>query len=242
MPNSKYNYIHQRLKNRIVDGTYQNQNLLPSENTLVKEFKCSRNTVRRAISQLTNQGYVQPIRGKGVRIIYTKNSSLNFSMGGIETFEESTKRNNRQAHTKVIFFNEEKIDQSLSKKTGFNVGESIFHIQKVRFIDGIPLILDDNYFLKNIMPDLTESIAEKSIYNYLEHKLGISIVTSKRQIAVKHATSFDKKHLNLKDYNCVAIVTSQTYNNDGIQFEYTQSKHSPDYFSFHNVATRQNLL
>ena len=46
-----------------------------SENTLVKEFDCSRNTIRRAIGQLASEGYVQSIHGKGVRIIYQPDSS-----------------------------------------------------------------------------------------------------------------------------------------------------------------------
>ena len=33
-------------------------------------------------------------------------------------------------------------------------------------------------------------------------------------------------HLNVKDYNCVAVVSSQTYNSDGVMFEYTQSRHT----------------
>ncbi|MDO5329791.1 MAG: trehalose operon repressor [Coriobacteriia bacterium] len=242
MPKSKYNDIYISIKKLIEDNVYKNQDLLPSENNLIKEYNCSRNTVRRAISHLTNDGYVQPIKGKGVRVIYSKNNSLSFSLGGIETFQESTKRNKRKARTRVILFEEQIVNSALSKITGFRISETVFHIQKVRYIDNIPLILDNNYFLKSIMPELTKEKAENSIYNYLEKDLGVTIVTSKRQITVGHATDQDQKYLDLKDYNCVAIVTNQAYNKDGILFEYTESKHSPDYFSFHNVAIRGNVL
>ena len=46
-------------------------------------------------------------------------------------------------------------------------------------------------------------------------------------------------HLNVKDYNCVAVVSSQTYNSDGVMFEYTQSRHRPDYFQFQDIAVRK---
>ena len=42
-------------------------------------------------------------------------------------------------------------------------------------------------------------------------------------------------------YNCMAVVTSHTYNSDGVMFEYTQSRHRPDYFSFQDNATRQSI-
>ena len=54
-------------------------------------------------------------------------------------------------------------------------------------------------------------------------------------------TEIDEKYLNLNagDYNCMAVVSSQTYNSDGIMFEYTQSRHRPDYFRFYDNAVRK---
>ena len=65
------------------------------------------------------------------------------------------------------------------------------------------------------------------------------IVTSKRKMTVERATPVDEKYLELNDYNCLAVVTGQTFNADGIMFEYTQSRHRPDYFCFQDTATRK---
>ena len=100
-------------------------------------------------------------------------------------------------------------------------------------------ILDINMFLKSLVPNLTKEIAENSIYEYIENDLGMSIVTSKRKITVERATQIDEKYLQLNDYNCLAVVTGQTFNADGIMFEYTQSRHRPDYFCFLDTATRK---
>ena len=92
---------------------------------------------------------------------------------------------------------------------------------------------------KHIQLPLTEEIAKNSIYEYLEHVLHVSIVTSKRTMTVEKMTEIDEKYLDLGDYNCLAVVSSQTYNSDGIMFEYTQSRHRPDYFRFQDNATRR---
>ena len=42
---------------------------------------------------------------------------------------------------------------------------------------------------------------------------------------------------SVKD-NCLAVVTSQTFNGMGIMFEYTQSRHVPEYFCFMDTAVR----
>ncbi len=94
-------------------------------------------------------------------------------------------------------------------------------------------------FLKSVVPGLTKKIAEKSIYEYIENELGMAIITSKRKMTVERATEIDEKYLELNDYNCLAVITGQTYNADGIMFEYTQSRHRPDYFCFQDTATRK---
>ena len=81
-----------------------------------------------------------------------------------------------------------------------------------------------------------EEIAKKSIYDYLENTLNVKIMTSKRKMTAELATSEDKKYLELEDYNCLAIVSGRVFNSDGIQFEYTESRHRPDYFCFEDIV------
>lgn len=66
MGRAKYYDIYIDLKNRIENKEYLYQDLLPSEYKLIEEYSCSRNTIRRAIQELANQGYVQSKHGKGV--------------------------------------------------------------------------------------------------------------------------------------------------------------------------------
>ena len=69
MPKSKFELIYKDLKQKIEEEEYAYQELLPSENTLVSVYDCSRNTIRRAIRMLADDGYVQSLHGKGVRVI-----------------------------------------------------------------------------------------------------------------------------------------------------------------------------
>lgn len=239
MPKSKFEGIYKRIKRRIEQQKYPYGELLPSENTFVVEFECSRNTIRRALAYLTEEGYVQPIHGKGVRVIYQPTTKTNFIIGGIETFKETAHRNNLNYTTKVILFEEIETDSTFSIISGFPVGTKLYHIERVRYLDNKALIIDVNYFSKELVPNLTVEIAEKSIYEYIETKLHVQIVTSKRTITIEHISEEDTKHLDMNGYDCLAIVSSQTFNSDGILFEYTKSKHQPEYFTFQDTATRK---
>lgn len=239
MPKAKYDYIYRDLKEKIETESYSYQDLLPSEHILVQEYGFSRNTVRRALAELAADGYVQPMQGKGVRNIFQPVEQTAFTVGGIESFLESAARNHQKPKTRVLQFAELETNEKISRRTGFSVGTQLYYLQRLRYLDGIPLILDHNYFLKELIPGLTPEIAEHSIYEYLEQDLGFTISTSKRTMTVEHVTQIDETYLDMNDYNCMAVITSQTFNADGIQFEYTQSRHRPDHFQFQDVATRK---
>lgn len=239
MPKAKYNEMYLDLKRAVEEGAYPYGSLLPSENTLIAQYECSRNTIRRALAGLGEDGYVQPIHGKGVRVIYQPSERASFTVGGIESFQETARRNKLNVVTRVVRFETLTVDRRLAERSGFPEGAEVWDILRVRYLDGKPLILDYNLFLKSLTPGLTADIAERSVYAYIEQELGMQIVTSKRTITVEHATAEDKRLLVLGDYNCLAVVTGQTFNADGVLFEYTQSRHQPDYFSFHDTASRK---
>lgn len=238
MPKAKYDDIYRDLKERIEREEYAYQSLLPSENELSARYACSRNTVRRAIAQLVTDGYVQSMHGRGVRTIYQPVEQAAFTVGGIESFKESAERNHRTASTEVLAFEHVMADDQLAARTGFETGTPLTYILRLRSLDGEPLILDRNYFRTDVAKGLTPEIARRSVYDYLEGELGLVITTSKRTMTVEKVTAQDRKYLDLRGYNCLAVITGQTYDDRGIQFEWTQSRHRPDYFRFQDVATR----
>lgn len=239
MPKSIFEIIYRDLKQKIENGEFAYQELLPSEHAMVSIYKCSRNTVRRAVALLAEDGYVQPLHGKGVRVIYQPVKQAAFTIGGIESFKESAARNKKKVITRVVQFTEITADERLTNKTGFPLGSELYYILRVRYLDNKALILDHNFFLKKAVPGLTVEIAERSIYDYIEQELGMQIVTSKRTMTVERAAPADEKYLELRDYNFLAVVSSQTFNAAGILFEYTQSRHRPDYFCFQDTAKRK---
>ena len=239
MPKAKFEQIYRDLKRKIENATYGFQTLLPSENILTEVYSCSRNTVRRAISALAAEGYVQSLHGIGVRVIFQPVEQAAFTIGGIESFRESAARNHLNACTRVICFMELTADERISRRSGFPVGSELYYIQRVRYLDKKALILDINMFLKEKCLGLTKEIAEDSIYSYLEQECRLNIVTSKWKMTVELVTEIDEKYLELGDYNCLAVISSQTFDADGVMFEYTQSRHRPDYFCFQDTAVRR---
>lgn len=235
---SIYFEIYENLRDRIEAGEFAFRSFIPSESVLVDEYECSHNTLRKALAVLRMHGYVQPIHGKGVMVIWQPDQHARFVLGDIESFKEATERNNVVASTKVRSFDEIVADAHMARKTGFPEGERLYRVERVRSINGSALIYDINYFLCSAIPGLTPQIVERSVYEYLENVLGMKIATSRRTVKVEHVTTDDREALDILDYDMVAMVVSQTFNSEGVMFETTFSRHRPDFFTFHNTAVR----
>nr|WSZ17571.1 GntR family transcriptional regulator [Streptomyces canus] len=59
------------LLNRIVEGTYPPGAMLPTQRLLAEEFGVSRDTVQRALRELSAEGYVASRQGSGTRVLRT---------------------------------------------------------------------------------------------------------------------------------------------------------------------------
>lgn len=64
-PMPKYHMLKMHIKELIDQGTIQNGEQLPSENELARSFSISRHTVRQALSDLENEGWIYREQGKG---------------------------------------------------------------------------------------------------------------------------------------------------------------------------------
>ena len=239
MPRSKFGDIYRDLKNKIEQGDYPYQSLVPSENTLVSVYGCSRNTVRRALAGLIEGGYVQAIQGKGVRVLYRPAARAPFTLGRMESFHETAARCRTHYQTRVVHFSMTQTDSALAAASGFPPGVDVYHVERVRVVEGRALILDVSYFLRSVVKTLTPEAAEQSIYAYLEKELGIQIMTSKRTITVERTTPADRLYLDMGGFDCLAVLTNQAFNADGILFEYTVSHYHPEYFRFQDTASRR---
>ena len=198
MPKAKYEGIYRSIKQKIEAQDYPYQSLLPAESVLIQEYSCARNTLRRALADLTGDGYLQPIQGKGVRVIYRPVGKTAFLMGVIESFQETAARNHLRTVTRVVSFEPITADERLASQSGFMVGEPLWAIERVRYLGGKALILDCNYFSQAMIPGLTAEIAAHSIYEYIEKVLKLRITTTKRRVTMERATTRDRELLDLE--------------------------------------------
>jgi GntR family transcriptional regulator len=66
-----YHQIYLILRDKIYDGTYPNDALLPSEQELVRRYRVSRITAKRALDELAAAGLASRARGRGTQVQFS---------------------------------------------------------------------------------------------------------------------------------------------------------------------------
>lgn len=234
---SKYVKVYNKLKEQIEAGVYKIGQCVPSEGVLMDAFDVSRDTVRKALGILENQGYIQKSRGKAAIVVERKDYKFLFS--NIETFKEANEKFGRKAETDVenleILTDRKRIKRIFED----SMEKEVYELLRVRRIDGERMIVDHDYFKRSIVPNLPLRACKDSVYQYLEEELGFEIGYASKEIFVEPATVEDKRYLDMKDFNLVVVVKSYTYMKDGDLFQYTESRHRPDHFRFVGFAQRK---
>ena len=232
----KYLTIYHDLVSKTNAKYWEDSTMLPSENNLALKYEVSRETIRKALDLLAQDGYIQKVRGKGSVII--GRNKFDFPVSGIVSFKELA--TNLKFPTKTIV-NELSIveaDQKLQNKLNVKHKEPVWKVVRVREIAGEKVILDKDYFNKAVVPILTKEACEDSIYQYLENELKLKISYARKEIIVEEPTKEDRDLLDLDDHSNVVIIKSMVYLDDTSLFQYTESRHRPDKFQFVDFARR----
>ncbi|MGP4107521.1 trehalose operon repressor [Virgibacillus sp. L01] len=232
----KYLTIYHELVKKIQSNQWPESTKLPSENELTEIYATSRETIRKALNQLAQDGYIQKIRGKGSVVIDT--NKFDFPVSGIVSFKELATNLQLPANTIVNELAIVEADQELQTKLNINLRDSVWKVVRAREISGEKVILDKDYFNKDYVPELTREICEDSIYDYLENQLELKISFARKEIVIEEPSEEDRFLLDLEGYSNVVVIKSMVYLEDTSLFQYTESRHRPDKFRFVDFARR----
>lgn len=235
--NNKFIRIYEDIAADIRTGKIEAGTLLPSELDLTEQYQTSRETIRKALKMLYEEGYIQKIQGKGSIVLDIR--KIDFPISGLVSFKELAQKMGHRAKTYVNVFEEREVDQNLFKQINFALNEKVWEIVRVRNVDGEHVILDKDYISQKLVPGLNKEICNNSIYEYIEGELGLAISFAKKEILVEEPTEEDRKWLDLDGFHNVVVVRSQVYLEDASPFQYTESRHRPDKFKFVDFARRR---
>ena len=233
----KYKQLFKQIEQEILQEKYPIGDFLPSEHQLMETYQVSRDTVRKALSLLQEEGLIEKVRGQGSKVI--QREQVDFPVSSLTSYRELVEQHHMRSKTNVVSLEKITVDQQLSRITGFPEFRLVWRMIRQRVVDDMTSVLDIDYLDRGIVPVLNRDIGEHSIYAYLEDELKLDIAYAKKEITIAPSNDHDKILLDLGKDQHVVSVKSQVYLSDGRQFQYTESRHKLDKFRFVDFAKRK---
>lgn len=237
MKESKYVTIYKEWKEKIESGQIAEGERLPTESSLMESYQVSRDTVRKSLNLLEQNGYIQ--RGRGRASLVMPKQRYTFPLSEIASFQEVNKLSNAHAETEVVNLDILQDSNKIKKIFQQSVNGEVYELIRVRRMKDEAVILDKDYFVRDVVPRLPLNECKVSVYRYLEEELGLQISYAVKEITVQKANAEDYELLDMGDYDMVVVVKSHTYLENNTLFQCTESRHRPDKFRFVDLAKRK---
>ncbi|MER2063046.1 MAG: trehalose operon repressor [Alkalibacterium sp.] len=234
---SRFQEIFLDIESDILNQTYKAGELLPSENKLAKKYNVSRETIRKALTLLLESGYIQKKQGKGSIVLDIKR--FDFPISGLTSYKELEEAQHINSETLLIKNHIETLPEYIASSLDLASDTKAHTVIRGRRVDGETVILDKDYLLTSVIEELPDEEAKKSLYNYIEKELGLTIGYARKEFIVEPATKEDRELMTLHGDTHVVVTRSEVHLEDTTLFQYTESRHRLDKFRFVEFARRR---
>lgn len=224
-----YYQLEQGIKEMIEKGQLQPGEMIPSEREWAETYEISRMTVRQAINNLVNDGYLVRKRGKGTFVATKK---IEQPLKGLTSFSEDMRARGMVPGTKLLAFHTVPAPLSFAKQLGIDEGEEIYEIRRIRLADGLPMALETAYVPCSLVPGLTEQNVSGSIYEFIEKKLGLAIRSATQILEASVARKLEEELLQMKEGAPVLLIQRNSYLQNGQPLEIVKSVYRADRYKF----------
>jgi DNA-binding GntR family transcriptional regulator len=158
-----YLQIKSILKDRILHGQYPLETNIPSEPRLEEEFGVSKITVRNAIKELVQEGYLETSSGKGTKVVRnTSTSKRSTSQRFTEVLVEEGHRMRKQLLSAQLIRCEEGTEPCRL------FGPECLRVERLYFLNDVPYIQYTHYLPSRLANAKHSVLDAQSLYGWLE--------------------------------------------------------------------------
>jgi len=229
LPISLYYQLKEEFIKKIQSNVWPPESRIPPERELCDQYQVSRITVRKALDELEQGGYIYRKQGKGT---FVKQKSINQKLSKFYSFSEELRNRGIKEEAHMISFRTTPADDRIAGFLNIPAGAMVYKIKRLRTMDEDPYGVESSYIPVSVVPDLTSNEVESmGLYNSLRKH---GVYPSKAVERFKAVTLNSNTARLLKDYQGEAAIclTRMTYSNSlaiefcesiihGSKFEYT---------------------
>lgn len=231
VPIPLYFQLKEMLVEEIKSGKYEVDSLIPTEKEMSEQFGISRTTVRQAITELVQEGWLYRVKSKGTFIARQK-IKQDF-LQRLETFAEQMNRIGVTPSTEVLDFKTTKATKEVAEHLQLQEGDKVIYLFRRRFGDNEPILTVETYLPYEKCSFLVDCEFEKtSLYDSLSTHEETRIYSATRYIEAVEATAKDSQYLHIKKGAPVQLSYTEGFTEDHVPLEYSIARYRGDMSSF----------
>jgi GntR family transcriptional regulator len=205
---------------------------IPTERSLAAEFDVSRTTVRQALAELTVEGRLLRVQGKGTFAAEPKVAQrLQLS-----SYTEDMKAQGRQPGSRLLEMSEEPADGDLSRLLGIRAGAKVLRLNRLRLADGEPMAIETTHLPLARFRGLRRYVTSGgSLYQVLRERFGVEMGHAEETIETALASPAEAELLGADVGLPMLLLSRHSFDADGKPVEWVRSIYRGDRYKF--VAT-----
>jgi GntR family transcriptional regulator len=221
-----YVQLKEEIINAIAQGVFGAGDQLPSQRSLCGQYGMSHMTVRRAISELINDGVIYAIPGKGIYVAERKQDA---EAGPLIGFTEDMARRGMIASSRVLAAEITNASTVLARTLEVDVGEPLVYLRRLRLANDEPMAVQTSYLPHALCPGLLDyDLSSNSLFSLLRDRYQLALADS--QVAVESALADEEMEnlLGLERPAALLITEQLTYLSSGRVVEFARSMYRAD--------------
>ena len=234
-----YQLVSETILHQITSGELKPGDRLPSEGELCEIHSASRNTVRRALSELVDDGYLKTVAGLGTfveDVRFTKTAEYLIGLTQEMGLHE------KEVISQVLDAKLISADPYLTRHLQVQLGAEIVFLYRVRLMDEEPVALERAYLPHALCPGiLKHDFSKGSLYETLSTVYQRRPYRAEQEIEASLATDEVARLLHLKPPAVTLIFHRETHLESGEVIEYVDSELRADRFRFYTNLRLQAM-
>ena len=234
VPIPLYYQLKELILSEIKSGEYKSGDVIPTEKEISSLYELSRTTVRQAVSELVQDGWLYRVKSKGTFVGHPKIQQSYIKK--VESFNRTIERQGLTPSTRVLTLeirSAAKLPRAVLEGLELTEKDEVVYLHRLRMANNDPVVIVSTYLPSRLCGFLLDhDMNREQLYNVLSQRDETRIYRIERTVEAVLATTQDAQLLEIRKGAPIQLFTSVGYNQYGVPIEYTVSRYRGDQNKF----------
>lgn len=222
-----YQQLTRQLQSSIESGMYPPGARLPTEGELCSKFDVSRVTVRKALDELGDKGYLVRKPGKGTFVVEKK---IQRTLSGVIGFTEMCRMMGYKPGAKTVKIALEQPTEEQTKLLHLKDDEQMLVVDRIRTADDKPVLIESNQFSEQFAFLFDKDLTDTSMYQIIKDQTGIVYTKSSKTLEIIFANHSEARYLGVSKGYPLLCISSVIEDSAGNNYQLCQQRCIGDKF------------